>query len=173
MTDKASQLETIYPALWPRLVAWFRQAGLPADTARELTQDTFVEALRSIDSFRGDGQLSTWVYGIAKNTLLEHRRTVAARPPAAAALAEAAEADTLPAPLPAHLDVQGDCLRRGFAAFERDHPDRAHTLRLACVEGWSRERLARHLGRTVRAATEYVSQCREKLRPYINDCDGD
>ena len=43
-----------------------RLTGNP-DLAEELTQETFYQAIRSIDSFSGDSKLSTWLCGIAKN----------------------------------------------------------------------------------------------------------
>ncbi len=38
-----------------------------AEEARDLTQDTFLRALRAIRSFRGDSELKTWLYRIAIN----------------------------------------------------------------------------------------------------------
>lgn len=40
--------------------------GQMAD-AEDITQDVFIEVLRSITSFRGDSQFSTWIYRIAVN----------------------------------------------------------------------------------------------------------
>lgn len=37
------------------------------DLAEELTQETFYQAIRSIDKFDGSCQLSTWLCTIAKN----------------------------------------------------------------------------------------------------------
>ena len=44
------------------------------DLSEELTQETFFQAVRSIDSFRGDGKLTTWLCGIARNLWLAHLR---------------------------------------------------------------------------------------------------
>ena len=38
-----------------------------AEEAADLTQDTFLKALRSIKSFRGDSELKTWLFRIAIN----------------------------------------------------------------------------------------------------------
>lgn len=38
-----------------------------AEEARDLTQDTFVRALRSISGFRGDAEVRTWLFRIAIN----------------------------------------------------------------------------------------------------------
>jgi len=40
--------------------------------AEDLAQQAFVEAARSYQSFRGDSQLSTWLYGIALNLVRNH-----------------------------------------------------------------------------------------------------
>lgn len=40
------------------------------DTAEELTQETFFRALKSIDRFRGDCQLKSWLCQIGKNVYL-------------------------------------------------------------------------------------------------------
>ncbi len=44
------------------------------DLAEELTQETFYQAIRSIDRFDESCKLSTWLCGIAKNVLLTYRR---------------------------------------------------------------------------------------------------
>ena len=44
------------------------------DIAEELTQETFYQAIRSIDRFDGTCRITTWLCGIAKNVLLTYRR---------------------------------------------------------------------------------------------------
>lgn len=44
------------------------------DLAEELTQETFYQALRSIDRFDESCKVSTWLCAIAKNQLLAYRR---------------------------------------------------------------------------------------------------
>ncbi len=43
-----------------------------ATEAEELAQQAFAEAARTYQSFRGDSQLSTWLYGIAMNLVRNH-----------------------------------------------------------------------------------------------------
>jgi RNA polymerase sigma-70 factor (ECF subfamily) len=43
------------------------------DSARDVVQETFVRALRSRRSWRGDGSLEAWVWRIAFRTALEQR----------------------------------------------------------------------------------------------------
>ena len=44
------------------------------DLAEELTQETFFQAVRSIDRFDESCRVSTWLCAIAKNVLLTYRR---------------------------------------------------------------------------------------------------
>ncbi len=44
------------------------------DLAEEVTQETFFKALKSIDSFRGQCALGTWLCKIAKNTYYSHMK---------------------------------------------------------------------------------------------------
>ena len=44
------------------------------DEARDLLQETFLQALRSLPSFRGDAKVSTWLYSIARNVALARYR---------------------------------------------------------------------------------------------------
>lgn len=44
------------------------RTGSP-DLAEELTQETFYQALKSSDSFKGDSNVATWLCGIAKRVL--------------------------------------------------------------------------------------------------------
>jgi RNA polymerase sigma-70 factor (ECF subfamily) len=52
----------------------YRLLGGPAELEDAL-QDTFIEAFRSIDRFRGDAKLSTWLHGIAIHIALRRLRS--------------------------------------------------------------------------------------------------
>ncbi len=47
----------------------YRMTG-KKDVARDITQDTFVQVLKSLDGFKGESQIYTWLYKIAKNNCL-------------------------------------------------------------------------------------------------------
>ena len=44
------------------------------ETAKDLVQDTFLSALQSLDSFRGESSEKTWLYSILKNKIIDHYR---------------------------------------------------------------------------------------------------
>ena len=51
----------------------FRMHQRPAD-AEELTQETFLKALENLPRFRGQSQFYTWLFRIAANLTISHRR---------------------------------------------------------------------------------------------------
>lgn len=54
-------------------VYWLvRKMVIDHDDADDLTQEIFIKLHRSIDNFRGDSQLFTWIYRIATNECLSH-----------------------------------------------------------------------------------------------------
>ena len=74
-----SAFETIVQRYQARV---FRLAcRLAGDTdAPDVLQDTFLQVYRHLSSFRGESQFSTWLYRIATNAALMHRRATARRP---------------------------------------------------------------------------------------------
>jgi RNA polymerase sigma-70 factor (ECF subfamily) len=48
--------------------------------APDILQETFLQAYRHLPSFRGDSKFGSWVYRIATNAALMHRRARARRP---------------------------------------------------------------------------------------------
>jgi len=55
---------------------WALLAGAVGDeeTARDLTQETFLRAFRGYPKFRGESALFTWLYAIARNVVRKHSR---------------------------------------------------------------------------------------------------
>lgn len=57
--------------LYSKKIYWhIRNMVLSHDDANDLVQDTFIKAWNSIESFRGESQISTWLYRIAINETL-------------------------------------------------------------------------------------------------------
>ncbi len=167
-----AELEALHASHFGKLAGWFRHCGVNESTAQDLAQDTFVNALRAVQQFNGGSKLSTWVWAIATNVLRAHWRSGPSPSSSPALDAEnlPIDPDSLSDGADPHQKDCDDCVRRGFAAFSAEHPERAMAIYLAVVERWTREELAEHLGRTPHAATEYLSQCKARLKPFIQQC---
>lgn len=63
------------------------------EEAEDITQETFIKAYRSLDSFRGQASFSTWLYKIATNLCIDRARTKKRRPQQAYSLDEPMDKD--------------------------------------------------------------------------------
>lgn len=66
--DKA--YSTVVGKYQERLYWHIRKMVLSHDDANDLLQNTFLKAWKALDGFRGDSQVSTWLYRIATNETL-------------------------------------------------------------------------------------------------------
>ena len=63
--------DSIYTEFQPKIYSYLSNLTC-ADDAHDLTQAVFLKISRSLDSFRGESSLSTWIYRIATNTAHDH-----------------------------------------------------------------------------------------------------
>ena len=61
------QFEEIYAKYFNDVYRFLLRLSGNKDIAEEITSETFFKAMKSIDSFRGDCELSVWLCQIAKN----------------------------------------------------------------------------------------------------------
>jgi RNA polymerase sigma-70 factor (ECF subfamily) len=68
------EIESLYRDYRLRVQQYlYRMSGSPEE-AEELTQETFIRALGSLFSFRGECSIATWLFRIARNVYLNDRR---------------------------------------------------------------------------------------------------
>ena len=85
--------QEVYAAFRPRVLRYVTRLVGEHD-AEDLTQEIFVKIDQKARTFRGDAQLSTWVYRIATNAALDRLRSVSYRQEAqTGSLDESAETD--------------------------------------------------------------------------------
>ncbi|HNX13060.1 MAG TPA: RNA polymerase sigma factor, partial [Paludibacteraceae bacterium] len=68
--DKATAFSGIVRTYQERLYWHIRKMVLSHDDANDILQDVFMKAWNGLDNFRGDSQVSTWLYRIATNETL-------------------------------------------------------------------------------------------------------
>jgi RNA polymerase sigma-70 factor (ECF subfamily) len=150
--------------------------------APDVLQETFLQLYRHLPSFRGESQFGTWVYRIATNAALMHRRASARRP------AESHEV-FLPqfdgqgrhVATPAELQVASradELLDRRFLAEKAREaierlPDRYRdAFVLRDLEEMSTTDVARALGVEPATVRQRVHRARLMLRGYLSDLTG-
>src|SRR3970040_1921946 len=68
------EFETIYAAFRPKIHLYLiRMVG--EFEAEDLTQEVFVRVNQSLKTFRGESELSTWIYRIATNAAVDKMRS--------------------------------------------------------------------------------------------------
>lgn len=90
------------------------------EDARDAAQETFVTAYRSLQGFRGDAQLSTWLHRVAVNASLDLLRKRSKRPTAVEVVPEA----TSDEPGPEEVAVRSDraaAVHAALAKLSEDH----------------------------------------------------
>ena len=140
------------------------------DDARDVLQETLLAAFRNIEGFRGDAQLSTWLYQIARSFCVRARRRTAGEPERtesletlAAARAPSAEAQPDAA---AHAREIGQLLQAAILSLPVAYRE---ALVLRDVEGLSAEEAAKVVGIEVGALKSRLHRARMELRERLGD----
>ena len=72
--------DQIYQSYFDPVYRYALSLSRDAHAAEEITQEAFFKALRSLDQFRGDSSLKSWLCAIARNLWLSERRKKKAQP---------------------------------------------------------------------------------------------
>ncbi len=169
---RRAAVSELYRRFAGRFRRYFRGHRVSDETSEDLVQEVFIKVVRACGDFRGDARADTWLWVIARNTLMSHLR---ARLPEMSMDDEQLEAlaDTAPGlqveAAQTGAGVEG-CVGEGIAHFSRAFPERGEVLALLVQREWSIELIADFLGRTPGATREYLSQCRKKLKPFVAHC---
>ncbi len=111
--------------------------------AEDVLQEAFKRALVSASTYRGEGSLRSWLYGITRHVLLESWRD-RIDPRSRVDRAE-------PGPGPESMALQGEQQKRRIWALERLPDEQAIVLELHRADGFSHDEISKILG--IRAAT--------------------
>lgn len=73
-TEMMKQVEELYDKYSRRIFNYFYYLTCDSHRAGDLTQETFYQVILSIVRFKEESKVSTWIYGIARNTYLKSLR---------------------------------------------------------------------------------------------------
>ena len=147
----------------PALTRFVASLGVRVDV-EEVVQDTFVRAFGSLDAFRGDSALRTWLFTIARRLVLDRRRAVL-RIGAAVDLDEADAATEYDA-----LDgvVADETVRRLEGALGRLTPTQREVFLLRVNEGLSYKEIAQVAGTTEGAARVHYHNAMRTVKELLD-----
>jgi RNA polymerase sigma-70 factor (ECF subfamily) len=170
-----SRFEEVYASLHPKIVRYLTR--LVGETeAEDLAQETFVKVGKSLQDFRGEAQLHTWVYRIATNTALDRLRSPALREtshdPARIESVVSVEAID---PGRKRLSVEQQAIREEMSSCVREVvyrlPDTYRTaIVLSELEGFKDQEIAEILGLTLPATKIRLHRARARLKEELSKC---
>src|SRR5256712_8173694 len=128
-----------------------------SEDAEDVLQETFLEVVRSIKQYRGEGHLWGWLKRIAASKALMRIRRNQVR--ATEELDEEATAGHPTAGVPLQVDLE--------RAFERLSETSRSVVWLHDVEGYTHEEIAESMGRTVSFSKSQLARAHARLRRML------
>src|SRR5689334_7533460 len=135
------------------------------DAADEVVQDTFVRAFGSLESFRGDSTLRTWLFTIARRLLLDRRRSVRRR----GEQVEVQEQDAATEYDALDVVVADETRGRLEAALSRLTKTQREVFTLRVGEGLSYKEIADVAGTTEGAARVHYHNAMRAIKEFLDD----
>jgi RNA polymerase sigma-70 factor (ECF subfamily) len=126
-----------------------------AEDAEDVVQDTFLEIVKSIRQYRGEGHLWGWIRQIAVSKTLMRIRREQVR------VADELHDETMDKAGPATAMVTGIDLERAFE--DLSETSRA-VVWLHDVEGYTHEEIAEQMGKTVSFSKSQLARAHARLR---------
>lgn len=145
-----------------------RSTGTPEDAA-DITQEVFLRAWRSIESFRGDSGFSTWLFRITMNLCVDFARHKQVQPQTQPLVGE----DETERPIPDHAPTPEEHLenrelgRELAAALDEVSEEHRQIVLLRDVDGMSYTEIAETLEISEGTVKSRLSRARLALRAIL------
>jgi RNA polymerase sigma-70 factor (ECF subfamily) len=140
-----------------------------AEDARDVLQDAFLNAYLALENFKGDAQLYTWLYRIAMNTAMTHKRKERVALSRKVARGEAAEepVDRSAYNRPESNMVRTEEGQRVQDALAKLSPEHRLVLILKDMDGQKYEEMAEALGVPIGTIRSRLHRARLELRELL------
>lgn len=151
-----NRFRELYQANYERILGYALRRGASAEDAADVAAETFLVAWRRLEQVPAGEEARSWLYGVARRVLGNHRRGVLRRAKLTGRLAEdIARFDRLATPTPDGVGAR--------SAFEALRPADREILGLATWEGLGTAELAAALGCSPNAAKIRLHRARRRL----------
>jgi RNA polymerase sigma-70 factor (ECF subfamily) len=156
-------LRVLYDRFADTLFAFiYYQLGEHAE-AEDVWQDTWLAALRGIGSYRGRSGVFTWLCGIARHKIADHRRRLGRRADRVAD-APLETLDLAGGPIPEEVLAHQDIRLRVVEALAALPDDYRIALVTRYADGYGVDEVARRLGKPYKAAESLLSRAKTAFR---------
>lgn len=168
-------LEQLYRAHRRKMLGVLCNKGLSLAEAEDVVQQVFLQVAKKSHTFRAESAVSSWLFQIAHNEMVNLFRAKKSEmtldEQGWEVINETVPAEFVCPLLPDPQKALQECFAKAYAAFEKAHPAAADLIyRTLQNEDWDSNDIAQYLGRTAGAAREYLSQCKKKLKKFMEPC---
>ena len=186
--DQGMALEHLYRFKGAEFKRFFHFKGVPLASCEDVLQEAILKIFNGAKDFRGSGGFSensanAWMWAVARNCMND--QLLRRQKDATVVSGSLSDPDWSDAHISALSDGELSliqdasmrrtqleidlCVSKGLEDFCSEYPDRALVLMMQ-MDGESIESIARRINRTIGATKEYISQCKYKLKPFIEQC---
>ncbi|WP_210115756.1 RNA polymerase sigma factor [Acidipropionibacterium timonense] len=160
LTDPATRFSSVYRAIYPDVL---RYAKRRSPHPEDVTAETFATAWRRVDDLPVDlDSALAWLFGIARNTILNARRSSRRR------TALAIRLDTHRQPVLGNEDDLAVTRIDLVRAWDHLSEDDQETISLTVLDGLDAARAAQVLGISAAAYRTRLSRARSRLRSHLH-----
>lgn len=173
METDSITFDAVYRDYYPRIKRYLARLIAFGD-AEDVAQDVFLKISSSLDSFRGESSISTWVYRIATNAAMDKVRSPAYRSRAASAsIDDSPDSGQVLAGTEGHISsVEQDAIRSEMSgcvqSLVAQLPANYRTvLVLSETEGMKNAEIAEVLGISVETVKIRLHRARARLKQIL------
>lgn len=168
-----ADFETIYREHFRFVWRTVRRLGIEGAQVDDVVQEVFVVVHRRLDDFEGRSTAKTWLYGIVRRVVADHRRTLRRKPLGTAPEGEAMDAASAPEDGPEASAEQAERVRLLHRLLSQLDEAKREVFILAELEGLTLAEIAEALGvnantvasRLRAARREFEAALEEQRRP--------
>jgi RNA polymerase sigma-70 factor (ECF subfamily) len=154
-------LDQIWRDYHSGLLGFIRRRIGHADLAEDILQDVFVKAYSRLDTLADADRIQSWLYQIARNTIIDYYRTCKSAEPLPEEIAQWQE----------HNDEEwrelGKCVLPMIETLPEGYRE---ALRLSEIDGLPLKEVAQRLNLSLPGAKSRVQRGRERLKSAFLDC---
>lgn len=154
-------LELLYEKMHHSLVIFVCRRVPTCEDAEDIVQDVFLKIHHNLDNVREMDRLESWVYQIARNTVVDYYRKN--RP-------EVALPDLLTEDLPPEPDAEESLVPAMRETVESLPAAYREALLLTEYQGLSQVEMATRLGISISGAKSRVQRARQKVKDMLLSC---
>lgn len=152
----------------PRIAAFVGKLAPVGSDVDDIVQETLLKMAKGWDNFKGESALSSWIFKIASNVLVDHMRALSVRP-----VISIAEPVNLPSPVEINSPLtsamnnqMSDCVQGKVAILPEAYRE---VLIKHDIEGVKLKEIAQNQGVNVNSIKVRLHRARKKFRKLIEE----